>query len=176
MAKKTLTEAKAIVRILLQKAELARQRAEDRKERFEVLDEKELLKKVRGESSNSPHFYAQAWGSTVSAGGSTNYTAYINNPDATAYSGSWLYAYLFFGPSNFIADPDLALTVWQQQFSHYLQQVSVAAGSTASAAFTVNVPAGIAAGFYMGNCFLVERNSFDVGTYFDRAAFYLNVS
>ena len=176
MAKKTQAEAKAIVSTLLQKAEFARQQAQERNERFEVLDEKRLLKKTMGKGSNSPYFYAQGWGPNVSPGGSTSYTAYVNNPDPTSYSGSWLYAYLFFGPSNFITDSDLALTVWLRQFPHYFQQVSVAANSTASAAFTIDVPAGIADGYYIGNCFLVQRDSFDVGTYFDRAAFYLNVS
>jgi hypothetical protein len=52
----------------------------------------------------------------------------------------------------------------------------VAAGGTASAAFTLSIPAGITPGIYIGNCLLVLRSPFDVGTYFDRAGFDLQVT
>jgi len=42
--------------------------------------------------------------------------------------------------------------------------------------FTIDVPAGLKPGVYIGNCFLLLRNSFDVGTYFGRAAFHLTVT
>jgi hypothetical protein len=42
--------------------------------------------------------------------------------------------------------------------------------------FTIDVPAGLRPGFYIGNCFLVRQNSFGVGSYIDRASFELYVS
>jgi hypothetical protein len=51
----------------------------------------------------------------------------------------------------------------------------VAAGGSANAAFTVNIPAGITPGVYIGNCFLVCRSSFDVGEVFDRGSFDMTV-
>ena len=52
----------------------------------------------------------------------------------------------------------------------------MAAGGNANAAFTVDIPAGITPGVYIGNCFLVRRSSFDVGEVFDRASFDMTLT
>jgi hypothetical protein len=62
------------------------------------------------------------------------------------------------------------------RFPRFFRSLGVAGGGSANATFTINIPSGITPGIYMGNCFLVSRNLFDVGDYFDRAAFDLTVS
>ena len=105
-----------------------------------------------------------------------SYTAFVHNPDPMGYSGYWLYGYVLFGPANFIANSDVALTAIDGRFPHNLQRCSVAAGSDTSMKFAIDVPSEISSGIYIGNCFLVMRNSFDVGSYVDRASFDLTVS
>jgi hypothetical protein len=163
-----------MAKALLHKIEHLRQRAKERGERFEALTEKELMNKITGKTSKSPYIWGQSWGSVV-PGGSMTYTAYVNNPDPTGYSGTWLFGYLFFGPANFIVDRGLALNSIDDRFPHFLQECTVAAASDTTMSFTIEVPSTIRPGIYLGNCFLVYRDSFGVGDYFDRAAFDVNV-
>ena len=172
---KSKREAEKIAETLLEEVEFLRQEAYERGERFEALTKEQLVSKLMSETSKSPFFNAQSWGST-SPGGSTTYTAFVQNPDSFGYSGLWLFGYLFFGPANFIGASDVALTVFDDRFPRFYQPCGVAANSSTSMTFTVNVPSGIQTGIYIGNCFLVQRDSFDVGDYFDRAAFALTVS
>jgi hypothetical protein len=176
MAGEPGAEVERTVEALRAKIELLRQEAEERRERFEALADEQLLRKVRGQTAQSPFFYAQSWGSAP-PGGSTSYTAYVHNPDPTGYSGTWLFGYLFFGPANFISDTNLALaSEIDERFPYSYQPLTIAAGSDASATFTVSVASTVTPGIFLGNCFLVLRDSFDVGTYFDRAAFRLTVT
>jgi hypothetical protein len=176
MAGESSAEAERTVETLRAKIEYLRQEAGERRERFEALEEEQLRRKVRGQTAQSPFFFAQSWGSAA-PGGSTSYTAYVHNPDPGGYSGFWLFGYLFFGPANFISDTNLALaSKIDERFPYSYQRLSIAAGSDASATFTVGVGSTVAPGIYLGNCFLVLRDSFDVGTYFDRAAFDLTVT
>jgi hypothetical protein len=62
------------------------------------------------------------------------------------------------------------------RFPRFFRSLGVAAFGNANATFTINIPFGITPGIYIGNCFLVRRDSFDVGDYFDRASFDLTVS
>jgi hypothetical protein len=175
MAVKSEAEARKIAETLLEKVEFLRQEAHERRERFEALTIDQLLSKIMGKTSRSPHFYAQSWGST-SPGGSTTYRAYVHNPDPSGYSSYSLFGYLLFGPANFIGSSDVALTSVDDRFPRYYQRCGVAAGSDTSMTFTIDVPAALKPGIYIGNCFLVRRDSFDVGSYVDRAAFDLTVS
>ena len=175
MAAKSKNDARKIAASLQKKAEFLKEEASKRGERFESLTDEELVKKIRGETSNSPFFSSQSWGSS-SPGGTANYTANVHNPDPNGYSGFWLFGHLLFGPANFIGSSDLALTSVDPRFPHYYQRCTVAANSDTSMSFTVDVPAGIRPGIYIGNCFLVRRSSFDVGSYIDRAAFDLTVN
>jgi hypothetical protein len=176
MTGESSAEAERTVETLRAKIEYLRQEAGERRERFEALEEEQLRRKVRGQTAQSPFFFAQSWGSAA-PGGSTSYTAYVHNPDPGGYSGFWLFGYLFFGPANFISDTNLALaSKIDERFPYSYQRLSIAAGSDASATFTVGVGSTVAPGIYLGNCFLVLRDSFDVGTYFDRAAFDLTVT
>ncbi|MCW5978129.1 MAG: hypothetical protein KIT09_08625 [Bryobacteraceae bacterium] len=175
MAVKSDDDARKVAEMLLKKIEFLRNEASERRERFEALAREQLMGKIKGETSQSPYFYAQGWGG-ASPGGTTTYRAYVHNPDPTGYSGFWLFGHLFFGPANFIGSSDLALTSTDPRFTHYYQRCEVAAGSDANMNFTIDVPSGLRPGIYIGNCFLLMRNSFDVGSYHDRAAFDLTVN
>jgi hypothetical protein len=175
MAAKSKREAEQIAKNLLEEAEFLRQEASERGERFEALGKEQLVSKLMREPLESPFFNAQSWGST-SPGGSTTYTAFVQNPDPTAYSGFFLFGYLFFGPANFIGSSDAALAVLDTRFPRFYQRCGVAANSSTSMTFTINVSSTLRPGIYVGNCFLVRRNPFDVGAYVDRAAFDLTVN
>jgi hypothetical protein len=175
MNQKTEQEAQKIAESLLQKIEFLRQEAHDRNERFEALSNDQLVSKIMGKTSNSPYFYSQSWGSG-SPGGTVSYTATVHNPDANAYSGFNLFGYLFFGPANFISSSDLALTSVDVRFLRYFQACGVAANSDTSMKFAIDIPMPLRQGIYMGNCFLVLRNAFDVGQYIDRAGFNMTVT
>jgi hypothetical protein len=71
---------------------------------------------------------------------------------------------------------DLSLTAVDTRFPRYWRGLGVAAGGDATATFAIAVPAGIAPGVYFGNCYLVRRDSFDVGHLFDRSCFDMTVS
>ena len=175
MAGNTEAEARDIAHRIAQETDFLEQEARARGERFERRDEEALVAKLTEETTKTPFFNAQSWGSGP-PGGTITYTAFIFNPDPVSYSGFWLFGYLFFGPANFIQNRDTALTVVDTRFPRYWQRLGVASGASASASFTVNIPSGITPGIYIGNCFLVQRDSFDVGDYFDRAAFDLTVT
>lgn len=175
MAIKTEAEAREIARRIMQETDFLGEEARARGERFERREEEALVAKLTEETTDTPFFNSQSWGSGP-AGGTITYTANIFNPDPVSYSGFWLFGYLFFGPANFIQDRDAALSAVDTRFPRYWQRLGVASGASASASFTVNIPSGITPGIYIGNCFLVQRDSFDVGDYFDRAAFDLTVT
>ncbi|UCE96054.1 MAG: S8 family serine peptidase [Candidatus Bathyarchaeota archaeon] len=148
--------------------------AQLRGQKFESLSKKELLLKMKRKTSKSPFFFWHSWGSTT-PGGTITYNVGIHNPDPVSYSGVWLFAYLLFGPANFISDSDKALLSIDNRFPSYAKDISVSAGGSASVTFSIDVPANTKPGIYIGNCFLVKRNSFDVGDYLDRAAFDVEV-
>jgi hypothetical protein len=174
MAVKSKAEATKIAETLLAKIEILRQEAQKQGDRFEALTKEQLVSKIMGKTSKSPFFIGERWGAG-NPGGSTNFWATVHNPDARAYSSIQLFGYLFFGPANFIASPDVALTSVDERFSHYYQGCEVAAGSNATMAFTIDVPAGLRPGIYMGNCFLLHSNPMGVGTYLDRTEIDLTV-
>lgn len=168
-------DVRSVARRIMAENEFREREAQARGDRFESLDEENLVRKLTGETSNSPFFNFQSW-SSGSPGGTITYTAGIFNPDAVSYSGFSLFGFLFFGPANFIQNNDTALLGVDDRFPRYMQSLGVAANASTSARFAVDIPAGITPGEYLGNCFLVRRDSFDVGDYFDRAAFDLTVT
>ena len=109
-----------------------------------------------GRATISPFFYSQSYTYNGRPGGQAAFTAFIGTPHPTQYLP--LLAYLFFGPSNFIQDRDIALTMADTRFPRFFQRLSVAAAGNASASFTFNIPSGITPGIYVGNCFRVARD------------------
>jgi hypothetical protein len=168
-------DAGRVAEVLAHRIDFFRDEARERGDRFEALGQDELIRKITGETSNSPYFYAVAWGSPP-VGSSTTITTYIHNPDPDAYSGYSLFGYLFFGPINIVPDPAQAVcTPIDTQFPYSYQRLGVAAGADANATFTVPVGSSVQPGIYMANCFLLMRGSFDTGRYVDRVCVDMTV-
>jgi hypothetical protein len=159
---------------VMQELDFREQEARARGERFERLDEQTLRRKLAGESADSPFIFALGWGSAP-PGGTASFTVSIQNPDPVSYSGFTLFGYLFFGPANSVLSNDLSLTAVDTRFPRYWGSLGVAAGASTSASFSIAVPGGITPGFYFGNCYLVRRDSFNVGQVFDRSCFDFTV-
>jgi hypothetical protein len=175
-SRRTEAEAREMARRLLEEAKLLREEGEARGERVESLDEETLIKKIMGRTANSPFLWLQQMG-TGPRGGITTCKAFAANPDPVEYSRFDLFAYLFFGPSNFIQDVDTALTMVDTRFPRHFNGIDLAPdGGTSAAAFVVDIPSAITPGNYMANFFLLQRGFFDVGTYYDRAATILKVT
>ena len=174
MAEKSENEIRAEAEQVSQHLDLKEMEARSKGQRFERLDEQTLLKKLSGEEANSPFIISIGW-SSAPPGGTTGFSVTIHNPDPFPYSEFSLFAYTVFGAANTIQSVDLSLTAVDARFPRYWRGLGVAAGGSATASFTIAVPAGITPGVYFGNCYLVRRASFDAGQVFQRACFDLEV-
>jgi hypothetical protein len=172
--KKSENEIRAAAERVSQQLDHMEAEARARGERFERLDEQTLLRKIAGDEANSPFINSLSWGSAP-PGGTVTFTVGIHNPDPVPYSSFSLFGYLFFGAANTVQSTDLSLTAVDTRFPRYWRGLGVASGGNANATFTVTIPAGITPGIYFGNCYLVLRNSFDVGQFFDRSCFDMTV-
>jgi hypothetical protein len=79
---------------LVEQRETLRERARRRGCEFVGLDDEELLRKLRGETSNSPFFSAYAWDQFTNAGSESFILANYFNPDPVSYT---CVVSLFFG-------------------------------------------------------------------------------
>src|SRR4051794_2483488 len=84
---------------LTERIEALRQLARERGQGFSALDQERLVRKIRGETSNSPFIFAQAWTSGTTPGSNASYTASVQNPDPIGHFP--VYATMFFGLGNF---------------------------------------------------------------------------
>lgn len=159
---------------LLEEIERAREAAEKEERHFTAPTKRQLLTKLN--RHNSPWITWQSWNST-SPGGSVNYNVGINNPDPNTYV--WLFAHVFVGPANPVADVGHALALVDERFPRLTMPpfsgLNLAPGTTASLTFNLAVPTGIQPSNYCGNTFLFQANWHDVGTYYDRGIFVFGV-
>ncbi len=177
MATKRKVDEKEIrkeARKLTEEIESLRERAREKGLAFACLSEEELVKKIKGETSNSPYIYAQSWTSGGSPGSSASYTVYISNPDPTSYFP--LYASICFGLGNVVDVAD----AWNGRDTRWISVSSdrtfMAAGATANFTFNYNVPSGVETGTYNGNTVVWQGDWHDTGTVFDRGSFDIEVS
>ncbi|MHA6793859.1 hypothetical protein ACVGVM_10170 [Pseudonocardia bannensis] len=175
MAGKSEEEIRAAAERVKQQLDFYEAEAKARGERFERLDEETLLRKLAGDEANTPFISGAAWSSSVPPGGTANFRVFIQNPDAWSYSGNFLYGYLFFGPANLVQSTDLSLTAVDTRFPRYLHRLGVPAGGSADTTFTIVVPAGLAPGVYVANCYLVMFAWYGSGGLADRVAFDMTV-
>ena len=68
---------------------------------FSSIEEEQLIKKVKGETSKSPFIYAQSWSGGATLGGNVYYNVYVRNPDPNPYNPFCVT--IFFGLGNFFA-------------------------------------------------------------------------
>lgn len=138
---------------------------------FVTLTDEQLGKKLK--RTNTPFFVAQSW-SAAAAGGVVNYSVSITNPDPISQSSLW--AHVFVGPANPVSDLGDFLQIVDARFPRLTQPttsfgLTLASGASQTLSFSINVPAGMQPGRYLGNTVLIQLNLFDVGTSMDRCAF-----
>jgi hypothetical protein len=175
MAGKSDEEVRVAAERVMQELAVHEEEARGRGERFERIDEQTLRRRLAGDAAESPFFSSLSSSGGAPPGGTANITVRIFNPDPVPYSAFALFGYLFFGSANSIQSTDLSLTAVDTRFPRYWRGLGVAAGGSASALFSFAVPRGITPGVYFGNCYLVRRDSFDVGQVFDRSSVDFNV-
>lgn len=165
----------------LKEIELLKEQARDQGLSFSCLTEKELLRKIKGKTSNSPYIYAQSWTSGGSPGASAFYRVHISNPDPNGYYP--VFASIYFGVANYLDNTTFGEALADGNFNGdpqwpYMSSrpFSIAAGGTASETFNYTTPSGAAPSTYVGNCAVWRGSYHDQGTYFDRGLFYITLT
>jgi hypothetical protein len=168
-SKKTAEAVKREVGQLKEQIEALKERAREHGQAFSSLNEEQLTKKVKGETSKSPFIYAQSWISGTTPGSTANYTVYVHNPDPTAYFP--FYVTIFFGLGNFFAVDQGWIGRDKRWPEFSSDRTFFPANSDLSFSFTYTVPLGVPLGTYNGNSVLWRGEFHDVGAAFDRGSF-----
>jgi hypothetical protein len=159
----------------LEEIELLRQQAQQRGLAFSAPTETELEKKIRGESSNSPHIYAESWTSGAAPGSSAYYQAWIANPDPVVYSPVFLS--VFFGVANFFEDIADGFTGRDDRWPYLSSPpILLVAGATSTQSFNYTLPNTVPISTYLGNAVLWKGDFFNKGAYFDRGLFWVTLT
>jgi hypothetical protein len=172
MARKSATAVKEELKQRLEEIEVRREQALSRGLAFASPTEEQLTKKIRGESGNSPYFYFESYTSGTYAGTPAYYQGGFANPDPGYHSA---FVTIFFGLANFAADISEGFDARDSAWPYVsAEPVYLSPGGTGTATFNYTVP-NVSKGTYLGNAVLWEVNYFDVGKYFDRAAFAITL-
>ena len=167
--KKAAEEVKREVAQLKEEIEALKEQAREQGRAFSSLDDDQLTKKVRAETSNSPFIYAQSWTSGTTPGSAANYTVYVRNPDPNGYHP--VYVTIFFGLGNFF-DTGQAWGGRDKRWPEFSSdRTFLPANSNHSFSFGYTVPTGLPLGTYNGNSVLWRGRWHDVGAAFDRGSF-----
>lgn len=170
MKKRTEKDIKQEVERILEEIDILKEKARQRGLSFRSLTKEELVKKIRGESSNSPFYYSQAWVSGTSRGGPANFRVWIHNPDNRYYH--FLYVSIFFGVANFLDDIGEGLNGRDTRWPYLsTESFSLSPGASTSIALDYTVPTDVPLSTYMGNSVLWEGKWNDKGVYLDRSLF-----
>jgi hypothetical protein len=167
--KKTAEAVKHEVDQLKKQIAALKEQAREQGQAFSSLDEEQLTKKVKGETSKSPFIYAQSWSSGTTPGSTANYTIYVRNPDPDAYFP--FYVTIFFGLGNFFAADEAWIGRDKRWPEFSSDRTYFPANSDRSFSFSYTVPTGLPLGTYNGNSVLWRGEWHDVGTAFDRGSF-----
>lgn len=159
---------------LKKQIEILKEQAREQGQAFSSLDEEQLTKKVRGETSKSPFIFAQSWTSGTTPGSAANYTVHVRNPDPNGYFP--VYATIFFGLGNFF-DAGQAWTGRDKRWPEFSSdRTFFPANSDRSFSFSYTVPSGLPLGTYNGNSVLWRGEFHDVGAVVDRGSFDVKLS
>ena len=172
------------IRKILTEIDHARAAADAKKLRFTGLKEGQLVARMnaaggttRALSAALPMIVWQSWSSSTTPGGTISYNVGIHNPSPDLQI--WLFAHVFVGPANFVADPGAAVQAVDPRFPRLTEPpfdgLHIAAGATASLSFSLNVPADAEVSNYIGNTFLFRADWHDVGVYLERGVFVFGV-
>ncbi|HYU35563.1 MAG TPA: hypothetical protein VEW48_25695 [Thermoanaerobaculia bacterium] len=139
---------------------------------FSRLTEEQIVKKLRGETANSPFITGQGWTSGTPPGTAASYSVSIFNPDPATYYP--IFVSIFFGLFNFLPGEDIGesiagyLPAWPYMST---QPFSLPNGASANKTFTYTTPSSAPKTTYTGNALLWLGNYHDMGTYYDRGLF-----
>ena len=162
---------KALERLLKDNDEL-KDRAEKRGFAFASLNTEQLTRKLRGETSNSPFFTAQAWDQFASPGSPCFFLANFFNPDPQP---QLCFVTVFFGLAAVEADITSALAARDTHWPYISTELIILnTGETGVADLKYPVPFR-PKGTYIGNAVLWQwAIGGDLGVVFDRATpFYV---
>jgi len=167
--KKSAEAVRREVAHLKQQIEVLKERARELGRAFASLDEDQLTKKVKGETSNSPFIFAQSWTSGTTPGSPATYAVSVRNPDPNGYLP--VYATIFFGLGNFFG-VDQAWVGRDRRWPEFSSdRIFFSANSDHTFSFNYTVPSGLPLGTYNGNSVIWRGNFIDVGAAFDRGSF-----
>jgi len=166
----------AVTRALGEEVERRSAQARDEGMHFTALTEEQLVTKLG--KARSPMIVWQAWSGAMTTPGNLSYNVGILNPDPDARNS--LFVHVFVGPGNVPFDVGDALQAVDTRFPRLTEPefagLSIAAGTTASLSFTLEVPAGVQPSNYLGNAFLFTATWHDPAEYLDRGLFVFGVS
>jgi hypothetical protein len=175
MAKKSDREAKAELERRLEEIAQLQQQAHGQGLAFSAPTEEQLMKKIRGESGNSPYIYSQSWTSGTSGGSTAYYWLWAANPDPAGYYP--VFVTIFFGLANFFADLGEGIDARDTRWPYISSDgVVLSAGATTNPRFMYTTPVGLPAGTYLGNAVLWRGDHHDRGQYFDRGLFPITLT
>jgi hypothetical protein len=172
MPEKPEADVRAEVQRLLEEIERRREEHQGEGVAFAALNEEQLTKKIRGETSNSPFFCLQSWLSTAAPGAPAWVEFEYWNPDPRTWNHC---VTIFFGLANFA--PDLtAATAGRHTAWPYISDrpTNVGTGQLGSARFDYTTPM-VERGTYLGNGVLWQPGLLDIGTYFARTFFQVTL-
>lgn len=170
------------IRKILTEIDHARAAATAKKLSFTGLKENQLVARMNAAGARAlapalPMIVWQSWNSATTPGGTISYNVGIHNPSPDLQV--WLFAHVFVGPANFVADPGAAVQAVDPRFPRLTEPpfdgLHIAAGATASLSFSLAVPADVEVSNYIGNTFLFRADWHDVGVYLDRGVFVFGV-
>jgi hypothetical protein len=174
MARRTDMEIREELERLLEEVEVFKEKAQKRGCAFASLSEEELVKKLRGETSNSPFFTSWAWDQLTNSGSPSFYLANYHNPDPQT---RLCFVTIFFGLAHLEPNVSAALAARDTRWPCVSTELTVLPpGGTGVADFKYFVPYA-PKGTYFGNAILWEMNFTEpVGTLFDRTGpFYVTL-
>ena len=172
--KKTAEAVKREVSQLQELIAVLKEQAREQGQAFSALDEEQLIKKIRGETSNSPFIFGQGWTSGATPGSAASYTVHVRNPDPNGYFP--VFVTIFFGLGNFFS-ADLAWSGRDKRWPEFSSdRTFFPANSDRSFTFNYTVPSGLPLGTYNGNSVVWRGEWHDIGVALDRGSFDIKIS
>jgi len=170
---RTEADVRAEVQRRLEEIEQLREQHQRQGLAFAALSEEGLAQKIRGETSNSPFFYYQAWVAATTPGNSAYVEIGYQNPDPTYRH---VCVTIFFGLANFAADITAAAAGRHVGWPYVSDSPTIVGiGQTGTAKFNYTTPM-VEPGTYLGNAVLWRPPpTFGIGSYFDRSLFEIRL-
>jgi hypothetical protein len=174
MAMTSEAEVNKALKRILKSLEVMKKQAQERGHAFVGLSREQLIRKLRGETSNSPFFTGHAWDQLTNSGSPSFYLTNYFNPDPVAHV---CFVSLFFGLAHLEPDLSSAIAARDTRWPCVSTELAVIGpGELGVAEFTYTVPFA-PRGTYFGNSLLWRHGlSEPVGELFERGiSFYITL-